>query len=182
METQKKSGTELTFDFGEESLAYRLKDSNGTQTLTVDYADVKFSPLDEFVEKNDWFKYVGIVWLVIGGAESVMAGRLSVWAIVGAIMLATHFFRIVRYSVLHSSEGRILVIRGAKHDTIIETIRANKRRVLREKLFFANAANPPERELAKYRYLRDEGAITNEEFEQASTALLAREGVTESAE
>lgn len=89
-------------------------------------------------------------------------------------MISIYYLRTTRYSTLRSDSGKLLVIRDGKHDAIMERIRSGKRTSLREKYFFYDASNTVEQELRKYQYLKDDGAITEEEFVKVSNALLEK--------
>lgn len=93
-------------------------------------------------------------------------------------MLATYYLRTSRFSVLKSDAGKILILRDKKHDAILENIRSEKKKLLREKYFFLDKDNSPDTEIRKYQYLKDDGAITHDEFETASKELLDWHGVT----
>ena len=63
---QKKSSNQTKFEFGDEKLKYTVKDASGKKTFTTEYGSISDDDFDELEEKNDWFRNVGILWILIG--------------------------------------------------------------------------------------------------------------------
>lgn len=79
MDVQKKNGNEITFDFQDEHLSYQFKDGNGSQSLKADYLGIDIISVDSFIERNDWFRNVGILWLIMSGYIFLVDRMMSIW-------------------------------------------------------------------------------------------------------
>ena len=177
MITQKKNGNKISFDFQEEYFLYTIKDSNQTQSLKVPYISVQTDTIDEFVEKNDWFRNVGFLWIILWWYHYFVYWYTWEWLLLWIIMLVVYTVRTTNFSILNSSEWRVLIIQDEQNCEIIGKIQSEKRKILREKLFLLDKNNSPENELEKYTYLKYEKAITEEEFTKISEELLMLHGV-----
>ena len=92
-------------------------------------------------------------------------------------MLITYIVRTTHFSKLYSDQWTIFVLQDRQEGEILEKIRSEKRRILRDQLFCFNPENSPEIELEKYAYLKEQKAITEEEFTQMSEDLLKKRGI-----
>jgi hypothetical protein len=97
---------------------------------------------------------------VVGGFVAVAA------AICGALYWAMH----KEYTVVPARNGGILVVRDRQHDVIIAKLQACRLDGLR-RLAAPDPANSPEEELAKLKWLRDEGAISDDEYRHFSAGV-----------
>lgn len=172
MLTQKKNDTEITFDFRESTLSYKLKDSTWTSTFKASYLDINIQDIDEFIEQNDWLKNVWILWVCIWLGFQFLANKSSPWLLIGLICLVVFHFRKIHYSTLKSTDWVIYIIKNKDHTAILEKIKQKKREILREKLYFYDQNNSHEDELAKYEFLKEEWAITEEEYNTISQNLF----------
>ncbi len=68
------------------------------------------------------------------------------------------------YTALPAKSGKILVMKDAHHDKIIAELAARRLKALR-RLAVIDGLNTAQAELKKFTYLKDEGAISEEEFE-----------------
>jgi hypothetical protein len=86
--------------------------------------------------------------------------------LVGAIIVicgSLYFAMHREYTVIATTSGNILVIRDKLHDAVIERLRICRLKRLR-KLSAPDLANSLKEELAKLKWLQDEGAITHDEY------------------
>lgn len=80
------------------------------------------------------------------------------------------------YTTIPTVAGNILVARGKDHDKIVGAVQA--RRLERLRTFAASdPANSPQEEVAKFRWLLDEGAITQAEHDRLATALPTTQSI-----
>ena len=83
-----------------------------------------------------------------------------------AVICGSAYYLVHRdFTVVSSPSGNILVMRDRRHDTVIERLQSCRRRRLRQ-LSAPDPANSPEEELIKLKWLQDEGAITQDEYEE----------------
>lgn len=174
MFTQKKRDTEITFDFKESTLSYKLKDSTWTATFKTPYVEINIQDIDEFVEQNDWLKNVWILWIFLWFGLQFLADQNNPWLLIGLICLIVFYFRRTRYSKLKAYQWTIYIIQNKEHKEILEKIKERKREILREKLYFYNQNNDHETELEKYEFLKEEWAITEEEYNKISQELFKK--------
>jgi hypothetical protein len=177
---QTKNWNQVTFEFHDDYFLYILKDSNQTQSLKVPYLSIDITRLDNLTEKNDWFRNVGIIWLLIWGYEYFTVWKIGIWLILWIGLLVTYIIRTTNFSILHSDEWKIFIIQDDHEREILDKIRWEKRKILRERLFVLDENNSPENELEKYVYLKNEKAITEDEFKEISERLLWKHGIKKS--
>lgn len=174
MITQKKADFEVTFDFKESILVYKLKHSAGSSTIKAAYTEINIQDVDELIEQNDWLKNVWILWICIWIGLHFLANENSSWTIIGLVCLIVFYVRRIRFSKLSSNEWTILIIQDDKHQEILANIQNRKREILREKLFFYDPHNEQEIELQKYEFLREEWAINEQEYNEINEQLFKK--------
>ena len=126
--TQKKSSNQTIFEFGEDKLKYSLKGTSGKKIFSTDYGSISDEDFDEFEEKNEWFRNVGILWVLIGVFQ--IANRLmesgsfsgSMWLTLGIICLITYRYKTTSYTIVDAETGRIFIIKDAQHSKILDEI------------------------------------------------------------
>jgi hypothetical protein len=179
--TQKKFSNTTTFDFRIDRLRYAIKDSSGRHAFDVDYADVT-SDISELDERNAWFRNAGFFWIALGILQIILryseTGQLlgSLWLWLGLGCLA--LYRIVRtsFSIVSIGSGRISVIKDSQHDKIMAELMGRRKKYFLEAHGQVNLANDPERELAKFKWLRDEEIISDAEYNISRDVILAHTG------
>ncbi len=166
---QKKGGNRTHFEFESEYLEYELQEKAGTDSFRVAYSALPYR-VHEFIERNEWLRNVGLLWLLIGIlitgwrlSESIL--QLSMWIPIGLGCLGWYWFSIVRYSTLQTGEGKIFVIRDAQHDRILEELLARRVDQLKRSYAFVDHDNDPANELRKFQWLLDNRVIDEAEFE-----------------
>ena len=175
---QKKLTNNTKFEFGEEKLTYTVKDSSGSQSFLAEYSSIP-ADMSEFVEQNAWYRNVGIAWLVISGFQMAHwfseSGtlKISLWLILGAIFFAIYMLAKTDYSILNTENGRIFIIKDAKHDRILNELYRRKQDQLLASYGDINYSNDPNNELAKFNWLANEGVITESEREEVENKLRA---------
>lgn len=173
---QSRFSTSTVFEFLPEKLRYTVKDSSGTATFTVDYANLP-RERREFEERNPSWRNVGLIWVALGAVftAGTLGGefRISIWVWVGLVCLAVWKFASTHYSVLSTDEGTLHVIRDGKHDEVMAELDSRRVAALRSRYATVNLDGDPERELAKFRWLKEQGVIDDAELEQVSARIRA---------
>jgi hypothetical protein len=180
---QQKNATTTTFDFEAERLLYEVEDPSGRHRFVVPYEAVP-SETGELVEKNTWFRNVGLLWLLLGVVSvgfgaldgSLRAGDVGslFWLVLGAITYGLYLWWQTTYTVYDTPRGRVFVIRDGQHDRIVAELAERKRTFLREHFGALDPTEQPEAELRKFAWLREEGAISEEEFEEIRQHIRQR--------
>lgn len=171
---QKKWETEINFDFMDTELYFKIKDQNGTNTMKIPYVEIDIQNIDQYIEQNEWLKNVWILWVCIWIGLQFLAQQHNSWMIIWLVCLIIFHFRKIKYSILNTDRWRIFIMLDENHDKILDQIRKHKRDLLRQKFYFYDKENSPENELNKYEFLKNEGAITDEEYKKLCEELFAK--------
>ncbi|TAL27260.1 MAG: hypothetical protein EPN97_17945 [Alphaproteobacteria bacterium] len=93
---------------------------------------------------------------------------------ISALLRRRPYFRRL-YTSLPTRNGKLLILCDARHDDILHEIEARRLKALR-KFAMVDALNAPYAELKRLRWLKEEGAITAEEFANYRRALSVAAG------
>ena len=168
---QKKNATTTEFTFEADKLRYSVEDSSGRNGFSVPYEEFP-NEAGELVEKNPWYRNVAVLWMLLGAVAMafnyVESGEVGgvFWLVLGLITYGIYRYKKTEYSVFNTAYGRVFVIKDKDHDAIVDEIRSRKRSILRERFGTIDFNNPPEVELRKFQLLKEEGAISEEEYEK----------------
>lgn len=173
---QSRFGTRTRFEFLDDGLRYSVKDSAVSASFTIEYDDIP-KDFSELEEKKAWFRNVGILWIVIGLAQiglRVASGDgigVPFWLLLGLGCVGYHHLSHVRYRVYDTARGRILVIDDRSRPKVEEEIARRRAGLLKAR--YARVIDPTdsEREAARFRWLRKEGVISEDEFDQLMVEL-----------
>jgi hypothetical protein len=168
--TQKKSSNQTIFEFGEDKLKYSLKGTSGKKIFSTDYGAISDEDFDEFEEKNEWFRNVGILWVLIGVFQ--IANRLmesgsfsgSMWLTLGIICLITYRYKTTSYTIVDAETGRIFIIKDAQHSKILDEISSRRKKQWKIWYGSVNYENDSQNELNKFQWLLDKKVISEDEF------------------
>jgi hypothetical protein len=156
------------FHFGEDEFRYTLKDGSGTRSFSVDYWN--FNPdFTDLEESNVWWRNAGLIWVAIGlvqvGARYAKDGALggSLWLSLGVICLLVYRFARTRYTVHAGRDFTIVLIKDKQHAQILAELTKRRQGRLARALGEIDFEAEPEREIAKFAWLAEQGAITKEE-------------------
>jgi len=168
---QKKSSNQTKFEFGDEKLKYTVKDASGKKTFTTEYGSISDEDFDELEEKNDWFRNVGILWILIGafqiGNRFMESGTLSgsMWLTLGIICFIIYRFKTIHYTILDAEKGRIFIIQDDKHSKILDEISERRKKQWKSWYGSINYENDPQNEISKFQWLLDKKVISESEFQ-----------------
>ncbi|KAF1720938.1 hypothetical protein [Pseudoxanthomonas wuyuanensis] len=166
---QKRNSNRIDFKFGEEELEYRIEDSSGSRSFSVPYLGIS-RDRQTFEERNQWLGNVGLLWIALGvvltAASYFGEGpfRLSFWVWVGIGCYAFYHFRRTRFTILPSEKGNLCVIDDAEGPRVIAEIERRRVAVLRENYDFVAADESAEQRVRRYRFLHQEGALSDDEL------------------
>ena len=86
------------------------------------------------------------------------------FAVLVAVGVLLHYLTHREYTVVPCRSGNVLIVRDKRHDAIVQRLQAERLKALRL-LSAPDPANSPEEEAAKLKWLREEGAISEDEYQ-----------------
>lgn len=166
---QKRFSNRTKFEFGDQSLRYTMSETSGSQTFSVEYLEI---PDDHgsFTERNPWYRNVGVFWVLIGMfmvvGRYMDSGELrgSLWLTLGIVCFIVFWVARTAYTTFSTRNGRIFVIQDASHDAILKEIHDRKLKELRRLYCEVDFDAEPNKEIEKFRWLLNRGAISEDEF------------------
>lgn len=169
---QKKFFNTIKFEFGSESFKYYRKDNQTEEQFRVAYTSVP-NDRSTFTDKNIWLRNVGFIWCLLGliilGFGAV-DGSLSIadglWLLLGAICLIVFKYAQVKYTIFRTAKGNVLVLQNDDHEKVVDEIFKYRREQFLMIYGDINSENDINEEIGKFKWLRDEGVITDNEFDK----------------
>lgn len=179
---QKKLSNHHTFTFHGDYLNFAFSDKNGSGDLDVAYGDFS-GKSSKRIDQHLGVRYLGWLCCGLGVVQSVTSlvkeeVAVSSWLLLGLGCIVWSYLSRMTYTVLPTERGNVFVIQGTNnHDQIIEEIKSRRRVQLRSWYGEINPENDMEKEIAKFRWLADQQALTPEEVEERIAEIRATFGV-----
>lgn len=179
---QKRHSNRIGFVFGSDELRYSLKDSSGSRSFSVHYADIS-RDRQTLEERNQWLRNVGLIWIAIGTVFTATAWFSrqelvpSLWLLLGGGCYVAYRLRSTRFTILTSEKGNLLVIDDKDGPRVIEQIEIRRAAKLRDQYDYINPDESPEQQRNRYKWLHREGALTDDELEQRLLGVGVEESV-----
>ena len=178
MITQKKMGTEISFDFTDDGVKYAMKDKNHSESLTIPYEDITKNT-STFEERNSWFRNVAIYLGILGGISliyNIVHTNITVpiWLILAGVFFLMYKYMRVEYTVIDCANARMYVIKDSLHEQVIKTIHAWRCEKLANKYGTINWHNDPNSELQKFAWLKAQEVITAEDYERFRVEIITK--------
>lgn len=167
---QKKHGTKIEFDFNDDFLGYKIKDTSGSNSINIRYEDIT-NNISEFEEKNQWYRNVGLVWFMLGLIGLVIYKERSIWLYLGVIFFGLYYFFQISYSRIDAISHNLLIIKNDKHDEIMKEIFNYRNNYLKSEYGKIDEKNDKKNELNKFKWLKNLGVIAPYEFDNAEKVL-----------
>lgn len=173
------------FDFGEKMLTYRIEDEKARAGVSILYENISTDKsLQSYREKGPI--YLGLI--VLGAAIASLIGHpahgphsppnaLS-WILIAlgwACLIAGRYTKFDS-TVIATPLGKIIVFDRDGKQQIIDEIYRRRSAELRRKYLAIDFLNEPKNEIGKYRWLKTEGVISEEEFNTAIEKISAAGG------
>lgn len=167
---QNRHSNRIKYVFGEDEVQYSIEDSSGSRSFSVPYSDIS-RDRETFVERNQWLRNVGLLWLALGAILTVInlvaqKGAVSVWLWIGAACYAVYRLRTTRFTVVPSNRGKLLVIDGEEGERILKTLESRRADYYRREYDFMPANDTPQQHRSRFKWLHREGALSDEELKQ----------------
>ncbi|TMP24478.1 hypothetical protein CWB99_22315 [Pseudoalteromonas rubra] len=180
---QKKKSNKHTFTLHDDYFNFAYEDKSGSGDTDMNYADFPQKSSVQ-IEQNDWLRNVGYLWIALGifqlGYAVYNGAPLSgkgFWVLVGSACVLWAYFSKVKYSVFRAERGNVFVIQDKNHDQIIDELNKRRNSQLLQWYGEVNPENELENEIQKFKWLAEQGVITNEEAEYkiAQAELLKKD-------
>ena len=176
------------FDFGDKMLTYRIEDEKARAGMTILYESIGTDKsLQSYREKSP--AYLGLIFLgaaVISLISHPAHGPhaplyILEWILValGWACLITARFTKFDSTVIGTPLGKIIVFEREGKQQIIDEIFRRRSAELRRKYLAIDFLNEPKNEIGKYRWLKNEGVISEDEFNTAIEKITAAGGKAE---
>jgi hypothetical protein len=182
---QKKYGVRMTFRFDEDKLARSHADRSGENRSSVPYSaiDVENPSTVTVNVARRYTRSVAIVAVLavimtLATNHSIDSRMFSIlgWGLVIAFGII-HYFKLlsIKYTVLRipswSGTENIKIIHDDNHDLIYGEILARWRKYFKRLYEAVDYAADPNKELTKFRWLKDHAIITELEYQDAVTKI-----------
>ena len=165
----------MRIQLSHDSFTYTLKDRSGSRTFTARYLDLDPGSRYELQERNEYFRNVGFLWLIIALFDLVVGSGISalLWGGLAILCLGIYYFASTKYFVIPSSQGAVFIIDDARAPAIIEELLAQYKREVMEEYGEVDHSHTFEEEKRKYRMLLRQGVIDEPRFNEILRAMEA---------
>ena len=180
---QSKFGYTNRFHFGEDQLKFTSRDSSGESTCSINYEAINLD--NSATLKINAGKRYGLLIVLIGTAltmtiQSLCPGRLDFAVAAAAVSVAAYFVLVnvitLTFTLLRAASGAGTPIRIThdKHlDEVLQRIKSGRIARLRKLHLAVNFENGPKQEGRKFKWLLDDGVISEAEYQDAIARLSA---------
>ena len=165
------------FDFGDRLLGYLVEDEKMRAGFAIPYESIpRDRALQTFREWTLW-RFGALFWLAAIAALALFHSSAAalVWILLAPALALLVAARRMRFeaTVIATPLGKLIVFDGAGKDAILAEIERRRATELKRKYADIDFVNDPRAEIAKYRWLKTEGAISQAEFDDAIARLAA---------
>ena len=173
---QSRHSNRIQYVFGEDELQYSVRDSSGSRSFSVGYADIS-RDRQTLEERNEWLRNVGLLWLILGAAITMYQWfdekQLvpSLWLVAGAACYAVYRLRTTRFTIVPSDKGNLLVIAGGEGERILKEIETRRAEHYRREYDFMPAGDSADQHRSRFKWLHKEGALSDDELAQRLAAI-----------
>lgn len=180
---QKRGSTKIRYAFHADRLDYALDSSDVGRTFSVEYTGIS-RDRESLTEKGTWYRNLGFFWMTLGVLLMVVswtepggstAGAGWMWLCVGVGSYAFYRRGIKRFVVLPCERGNLLLLDDASGRRIIDEIERRRAARLRADHDFFPDDEPPEQLRRRFEWLRQEGALSDEEWMERASRVDAME-------
>lgn len=165
---QKRFSTRTRFEFGDEDFAYRLETSGSSRSCRIEYVELS-ADRETVVERNEWWRNVGILWVLIAVVSIALQTtgeqpvRIPIWLWLGLVSYAVYHFRVVRYQIIPSNRGNVVIIDDGTGARIIDLLLARRAERLRKQYDYIATDEHPEQQRRRFQWLRQQGVMDDNE-------------------
>jgi hypothetical protein len=168
--TQRHFGDSIEVEFRDEEFDYTIKTSGSKKRFSVDYTHFDPAVVEESEQANTWWRNVGAAWVIIGGVFTAIRYsegqglRVSFWLYLGIVCLAV--YRFGRTAFTHHAldgGGRVILIKNRKATELLGELIARRKVRLAAVYGGIDFDEDPDREIAKFKWLESQGALSSED-------------------
>lgn len=190
---QRKFEKSRTFQFDTESLVYTVRDRVGERTFTVPYQVIDTRDLSKLRLKMPVFAQAlfGVILLSVGALMMMamaLAKSASPFVVVAGIVIVAIVLAISNSGLLAVSftlvpmapappganSNTLSVIDDKRRDQIVDELSKRSRERLRTLFGTVNLNGDPDKEAGRMQWLKERGAISEEEFAEQLRQLRVR--------
>jgi hypothetical protein len=180
---QKVSGLRTEFDFQEKGIQYLVSDRTGTREAFTPYESIQIGnrlevqkPIFSHLVRGVLMLFFGGISLLISAAyHDIRAEMLAFFCIaIGGISVGYAKWKKTKYTILKGTVHNLVLIRDKQYDEILQQITRRWKDRFKILLAHIDPANPPEKELKKFEWLRDNDIISIEEFTEAAKRIPSK--------
>ena len=180
---QSRFGYINRFHFGEDQLKFTSRDGGGESTCSINYEAINLDNSSTLKIKAG--KRYGLLIVLVGTAltmtiQVLCPGRLDFAVAAAAVSVAAYFVLVnvitLTFTLLPAASGAGTPIRIThdKHlDEVLQRIKSGRIARLRKLHLAVNFENGPKQEERKFKWLLDEGVISEAEYQDAIARLSA---------
>ena len=168
---QSRHSNRIRYVFGEDEVQYSLEDGSGSRSFSVQYTEIS-RDRQTLEERNQWLRNVGQLWLLLGGGITLASflgegpAKLSFWVWLGAFCYAVYRLRWTKFTLLPTDKGNLLVIDDTEGPRVIQELESRRAAQFLREYDFIDETETPEQQRKRFKWLRSEGALSEEEFEK----------------
>ncbi|MDP1697032.1 MAG: hypothetical protein Q8L45_04515 [Xanthomonadaceae bacterium] len=181
--TQKRFSTRTRFELEESDFSYRLDTEGSSRTYRLEYAELS-SDRETLVERNPWWRNVGLLWMLIGVASAAVTysskNTLSVpiWLWLGMICYAVYHFKVIRYQIIPAERCNVVIIDDATGAEVIRELESRRVEQLRQRFDYLAVDEHPEQQRRRIEWLGKQGALDVNEVSARLLQLNALAGAS----
>lgn len=171
---QKRGSTRIRYLFHPDRVDYSWKGGGSSRTFSVEYTAIS-RDRETLTERNTWYRNLGMVWIALGAllamsaitdGNGTTAASGSFWILLGVLSCAYYWRSFARYVILPCERGNLLVLDNESGKRIVAEIEERRAAQFRvEYDFFPDDASP-EQLRNRFTWLRREGALSDEEYQE----------------
>ncbi|MBB4658513.1 hypothetical protein [Parvularcula dongshanensis] len=168
---QKRLSNRMWFAFADDALHYRFEDAQHALSYKVPYDEIPFTHT-EYTEKFEALRAASFFWLALVVLNLVRAITAPLYFVSAAVLLGLAGLSWIGYqkltatfTVIDTGHGRMLVLHDDRYEEVMHEIVTRRRAVLLAEHGDVDRDNDPEREKAKFAWLRARGVITEQEYQ-----------------
>ncbi len=171
MFNQKTMGIKRRFKLFNDHFTYYQADESIGTTKKIKYLSLPArDDFHEMHEKNMLFFIGAVCFLLVGGiqytAMEILTGspKYSMFSI-SLIFVILYFKKKAKFTLYLTDSDEVSILKDKQHDQIIEALYAKKKQLLKDYYAFIDTESDLESEIGKFNYLKNEEAISPQEYD-----------------
>lgn len=142
------------------------------------YSDIPQKTITR-IDQNIWVRNIGVIWTLAGLLGLITQWAGPMWLPLGIGCLILHYVTKTKYTVLSNGQRSIWIIQGKNHDAVLNEIQNRRKDQLKKCYGEINFENDPQIEINKFRWLAEEGVISERDAEVKISLIQERQAYPE---